>query len=97
MPSSRGSSQPRDGTHISHIVSGFFTSLATSEAQEYGSGQPIASPTDLSNPGIKPGSPAFQADSLPAEVQGKPTVIVGLSNSHLTSAADPGLLQAYIH
>ena len=96
-PSFWGSSQPMDGTHISHIVGGFFTSLATSEAQDYWSGQPIPSPTDLPNPGIKPGSPALQADSLPAELQGKPTVIVGLSNSHLTLAADPGLLQAYIH
>ena len=27
--------------------------------QEYGSGLPFPSPGDLSNPGIKPGSPAF--------------------------------------
>ena len=26
FPSSRGSSQPRDGTQVSHIASGFFTS-----------------------------------------------------------------------
>ena len=30
------------------------------------------SPGDLPNPGIKPRSPALQADSLPAEPQGKP-------------------------
>ena len=30
------------------------------------------SPGDLSNPGIKPRSPTLQADSLPAEPQGKP-------------------------
>ena len=30
-----------------------------------------SSPVDLSNPGIKPRSPALQADSLPAELQGK--------------------------
>ena len=29
---------------------------------------------DLSNPGIEPRSPTFQADSLPAEPQGKPMV-----------------------
>ena len=29
------------------------------------------SPGDLSNPGIEPRSPALQADSLPAEPQGK--------------------------
>ena len=31
--------------------------------QEYWSGSPIPSPGDLPNPGIKPGSPALQADS----------------------------------
>ena len=30
------------------------------------------SPGDLPNPGIEPGSPALQANSLPAEPQGKP-------------------------
>ena len=39
---------------------------------EYWSGQPFPSPGDLPNPGIKPRSPAWQADSLPAEPQGKP-------------------------
>ena len=38
---------------------------------EYWSGYPFLSPGDLPNPGIKPRSPAFQADSLPAEPQGK--------------------------
>ena len=33
---------------------------------------PIPSPGDLLDPGIKPGSPALQADALPAELQGKP-------------------------
>ena len=32
---SRGSSQPRDWTKVSHIAGGFFTSWATREAQEY--------------------------------------------------------------
>ena len=35
MPSSRGSSQPRDWTQVSHIAGGFFTIWATREAQEY--------------------------------------------------------------
>ena len=35
FPFSRGSSQPRDWTQVSHIVGGFFTSWATREAQEY--------------------------------------------------------------
>ena len=32
---------------------------------------PFPSPGDLPNPGIKPGSPTLQADSLPAEPQGR--------------------------
>ena len=38
MPSSRGSSQPRDWTEVSCIAGRFFTIWATREAQEYGSG-----------------------------------------------------------
>ena len=40
--------------------------------QEYWSGLPFPSPRDLPNPGIKPGSPALQADALPSEPPGKP-------------------------
>ena len=32
----------------------------------------IPSPVDLPDPGIKPGSPALQADSLPTEISRKP-------------------------
>ena len=32
MPSSRGSSQPRDQTQVSHIVGGLFTDWGTREA-----------------------------------------------------------------
>ena len=39
--------------------------------QEYWSGLPFPS-SDLSNPGIKPQSPALQVDSLLSEPQGKP-------------------------
>ena len=39
--------------------------------QEYWSGLPLPSPGDLPNPGIKPGSPALQADALPSEPSGK--------------------------
>ena len=38
--------------------------------QEYCSGLPLPSPGDLPDPGIEPGSPALQADSLPTELQG---------------------------
>ena len=40
--------------------------------QEYWSGLPFSSPGDLPDPGIEPGSPALQADSLPTELPGKP-------------------------
>ena len=39
--------------------------------QEYWSGLPFPSPGDLPNPGIEPGSPALQADSLPSESPGE--------------------------
>ena len=39
--------------------------------QEYWSGLPFPSPGALTNPGIKPGSPALQADALPSEPPGK--------------------------
>ena len=32
------------------------------------------SPGDLPNPGIKPGSPELQVDTLPAELPGKPNI-----------------------
>ena len=38
---------------------------------EYWRGEPFHSPVDLPDPGIKPGSPALQADSLPTELSGK--------------------------
>jgi len=39
--------------------------------QEYWSGLPFPSPRDLPNPGIKPRSPALQADTLTSEPPGK--------------------------
>ena len=38
VPFSRGSSQPRDQTQVSHIAGEFFTSWVTREAEEYWSG-----------------------------------------------------------
>ena len=40
--------------------------------QEYWSGLPFPPSGDLPNPGIKPRSPALQADALPSEPPGKP-------------------------
>ena len=71
FPFSRGSSQPRDRTQVSHIAGRFFTVWTTREAQEYWSGQPIPSPEDVPNSGGKTGSPALQVDYLPAELQEK--------------------------
>ena len=44
---------------------------------EYQSGLPFPSAGDLLNPGIEPRPPALQADSLPAEPQGKSLVPAG--------------------
>ena len=48
--------------------------------QEYWSGLPFPSPGDLPTPGIKPGSPALQADASPSEPPGKPLLGKGASN-----------------
>ena len=72
FPFSRGSSQPRDLTQVSHIAGRFFTSWPTREAQEYWSGWPISSPTELPDPWIELGSPVLQVDSLPSELWRKP-------------------------
>ena len=45
--------------------------------QEYWSGLPFPSPGDLLDPGIQPGSPALQADSLLHELQGSPMMMEG--------------------
>ena len=43
--------------------------------QEYWSGLSFPSPGDLPDPGIKPGSPALQADSVLSELPGKPSIL----------------------
>ena len=50
--------------------------------QRFWSGLPFPSPGDLPNPGIEPGSPALQADSLPTELQGKPQIIIDYHYEH---------------
>ena len=42
--------------------------------QEYWSGLPFPSPGDLPSPGIEPGSPALQTDTLPSEPPEKPCI-----------------------
>ena len=60
--------------------------------QEYWSGLPCPPPGDLPNSGIEPRSPTLQADSLPAEPQGKPknTGVGSLSLLQL-DLPDPGI------
>ena len=60
------SCDPMDWTRQAPLSVGF-------SRQEYWCGLPFPSPGDLPNPGIKPRSPALQADSLPSEPPGKPT------------------------
>ena len=43
--------------------------------QEYWSGLPCPPPAGLPNPGIEYRSPALQADSLPTEPPGKPSIV----------------------
>ena len=52
--------------------------------QEYWSGLPIPSPGKLPDPGIEPGSPALQADSLPADLSRKPMVTINQSKRDKT-------------
>ena len=47
--------------------------------QEYWSGLPFISPGDLPDPGIEPGSPALEADSLLSEPPGNPHKTLWLS------------------
>jgi len=49
--------------------------------QEYWSGLPFHSPGDLPDPGMEPGSPELQADSLPLE----PKLAFNLTNTNLNS------------
>jgi len=56
---------PWDVAHQATLSIGF-------SRQEHWSGLLFPSPVDLHDPGVKPGSPTLQADSLPSEPPGKP-------------------------
>ena len=47
---------------------------------EYWSGLPLPSPGNLLDPGIKPGAPSLQANSLPSEPPGKPKQSIKIGN-----------------
>ena len=49
--------------------------------QEHWNGLSFPSPGDLPSPGMEPGSPALQADSLPSEPPGVALVVKNLSAS----------------
>ena len=59
--------------------------------QEYWSGFPFPSPGDLPNLGIKPRSPALQADSLPSKPPGKQKCCWESSGSDLVTKLYPTL------
>ena len=52
-----------------------FATPWTVSRPEYWREYPIPSPADLTNPGIKAGSPAMQVDSLPTELSGYNRII----------------------
>ena len=49
---------------------------------------PCSPPGDLPDPGMEPRSPALQADSLPAEIPGKVTVLLYGNRWKLQSAGE---------
>ena len=69
-PFSRASSQPRDQTHVSPLQA---DSLPAEPQGNTGVGSLFLLQWNLPDPGIKPESPALQADSLPTERSGKPS------------------------
>ena len=70
-------------SHFSHVQ--LFLTLWTVDCQaplsvgfsrqEYWRGLPFSSLRNISDPGIEPGSPALQMDSLPSEPPGKPITV----------------------
>ena len=65
------SSQPRDPTQVSRTVSRFFNQLSHKGSPRILEWVAFPFSSSLPNPGIEPGSPALQADSLPTELWGK--------------------------
>ena len=61
--------------------------------QEYWSGLPFPSPGDLSDPGIKPGPPEFQADALTSEPPGNQDTLNGV-NTRSPVVKEPQILPA---
>ena len=67
-------------SHVRHFVTPWTVAYQASPSmgfsrQEYWRRLPFPSPVDLPDLGIKHGSPAFQADALPSEPPGKPSML----------------------
>ena len=80
---------------VSHVQ--LLLTLWTIQSMEFSRAEYCPSSGDLPNPGIKPGFPALWADSLPAELQGKPKntgvgSIFFLQRIFLTQELNRGLL-----
>ena len=73
--------QPRDQTQVSHIAGEFLPAEPPGKHKNTRVGS-LLSPADLPDPGIKPGSPALQADSLPTELSGKPRKMTHLKSAN---------------
>ena len=52
------------------------TPLSMGSSTPHWSGLPFPSPGDLPDPGMEPGSPALQEDSLPSAPPGKPSAVM---------------------
>ena len=62
--------------------------------QESWSGLPFSSPGDLPDPGVEPGFPALQADSLPSEPPGNDHKVLLLNSSQVLWVAKALELEA---
>ena len=76
VPFYRGSSQSRDWTQISCNCRQILYWLSHQGSPRILEWVAYPSPRDLPDPGIKLGSLALQADSLPTELPGKPISII---------------------
>ena len=72
FPFSRGSSHPRDQTQVSHMQADSLPTEPQGKSKNIGVGSLALLQGIFPDPGIKPGSPALQADSLSTELSGEP-------------------------
>ena len=81
FPFSRGSSQPRDKTQVSHTAGGFFLPAEPQgKPKNTGVGSLFRLQGIFPDPGIEPGYPALQADSL-SSYQGSPDTVLWRSQN----------------